>query len=109
MKVVACSTMGLCLYLEIQEGKMAMREKEFTDHFKVTAACTLRMGKYTSRKESEDSIDNNNQTIQNAYTGDSWFRLVELCAQYALTLSCNFVGVIKNGHQCYPKVSWKIL
>jgi Transposase IS4 len=31
MKVVACSTMGLCLYLEIQEGKMAMREKEFTD------------------------------------------------------------------------------
>jgi hypothetical protein len=29
------------------------------------AACTLRMGKYTSRKESEDSIHDNNHTIQN--------------------------------------------
>jgi Transposase IS4 len=104
LKVVACSKMGLCLYLEIQEGRDPMRVKEFTDEFKVTAACTLRLAKYTIRKQSEEDInENNNQTTSNTYTGDSWFGSVELCAQYVLKLGANFVGVIKNSHSFYPK------
>jgi hypothetical protein len=105
LKVVACSKIGLCLFLEVQEGKEPMRVKEFTDEFKVTAACTLRLGKYTSRKfcEKSDNNQNNNQTVKNTYTGDSWFGSVELCTQYVLRLNNNFIGVIKNSHSLYPK------
>jgi hypothetical protein len=109
MKVVACSKIGICLFLEIQEGKDPMRIKEFTDEFKVTTACTLRLGKYTVRGEEKenngeiDEISNQQVKVKNTYTGDSWFGSVELCAQYVLKLNSNFIGVVKNSHSYFPK------
>ena len=41
---VACEgTFGMCMYLEIQKGKVAMARKKFCRQYKATTACTVRL------------------------------------------------------------------
>ena len=47
LKVTADTATGMCLYLEIQKGKVAMQDVEFTNEFKATTACCVRQGKAT--------------------------------------------------------------
>jgi hypothetical protein len=93
--------------MEIKEGKEPMGVKEFTDDFKLIAACTFRLAKYTKQKFCEDgdrNNRNNNQTVTNTYTGDSWSGSVKVCTQYVLQLQSNFIEVIKNSHSLFPKL-----
>jgi hypothetical protein len=43
LKVVCEGTMGLCGYLEIQKGKVAMARVKHTSKYKATSACTVRL------------------------------------------------------------------
>ena len=100
LKVVACPVIGMCLYLELQEGKEPMRQKEFTDELKVTTACTVRLVKYTMQR---DKNDNQQNSPKNTYLGDSWFGSMETVVAYVKKLRCNFVGVVENSHSRYLK------
>lgn len=109
-KVVACPEIGCCLYLEIQEGRDAMRRAEHTNELSVTKACTVRLCENTQREE--ESVDENEVDIfrQNddnkpvdTYLGDSWFGHVDTCLYIKKKLKRNFIGVIKTGHSRFPR------
>ena len=42
-KVVCEGTFGICMYLEVQKGKVAMARKKYCRQYKATTACTLRL------------------------------------------------------------------
>jgi hypothetical protein len=43
LKSVCEGTMGICVFIEIQKGKVAMARKKFHRQFGVTTACTVRL------------------------------------------------------------------
>jgi hypothetical protein len=48
-KDIACGITGIILHLEIQEGKLPMRTKEFFNTLGSTAACALRLSRASAR------------------------------------------------------------
>ena len=99
-KNIADTVTGIMLYLEIQRGKMPMREQPYTREHGGTTACTMRIAEGafggTGDKEEGDS---------KIILGDSWFASVNTCVQLQTKLSKphRFVGIVKTAHSRYPK------
>jgi hypothetical protein len=67
MKCVADGETGMMLYLEVQEGKDAMRRARFSTEQGCTAACTMRLC---------EAVGDNAQS--RTYIADSWFGSVKV-------------------------------
>ena len=76
LKVETDTATCITLYLEVQKKKDVIEKAEFTDICrKVTAACTKRLVKYTSRKSQEEEEDCNDYT--EIWLVDAWFASVD--------------------------------
>jgi hypothetical protein len=71
--------MGLCGFLEIQKGKVAMARAKHTNKHKATTACTVRMVGKMGLKEIplNGETDYLNHRKQRCVYADSWFASVE--------------------------------
>ena len=73
-KVVCEGTFGLCMFLEIQKGKVVMARKKYCRQYKATTACTLRL-------LSKMGLDETNLPLpekkKRCVFADSWFASVE--------------------------------
>ena len=92
-------TIGVMLYLEIQEGKERMARQKYVGEYQATSACTLRM--LAALSIGENSLAPNNK-LQRVIFGDSWFASLETLTALREKLGLHFVGVIKTAHKGYP-------
>ena len=93
------------LILEIQEGKDAMKYKEFVGEMKAQAACSIRIAE--ASKVCGQDTSNKGATIDQ-YCGDSWFTSVETCLQM-IERGYEYGGVIKNCHAGFPRFQLEAL
>ena len=99
-KVTADTATEIFLHLEIQRGKIAMKDPKFAEYgdvFGGTVACSKRMSKNTTRTIND--IDDNG--VKNLWLGDSWFASVKTTIQ--LAPYGNFIGIVKTAHSFFPK------
>ena len=71
------------LYLKLQEGKDAMKFKEYVGEIKAQAACTKRLAVGSETKKFNKDNKEDEPEIADVYIGDSWFASVQ--ATIALT------------------------
>ena len=97
-KATACSETGIIIHLEIQEGKDAMKNKEYVGELKSQAACTkcLVMASASSNGHDQEDI------VVDAFVGDSWFASVET-ALALMKEGYEFGGIVKTAHSGFPK------
>ena len=79
---------GICIAMEMVEGQVRDRQKEFAGELGVTTATTLRMSKPwwgTGR----------------IFVGDSWFASVKTAIEMKKR-GCDFVGMVKTAHAGFP-------
>lgn len=92
------------LHLEIQEGRDAMRAKQYSEQHGGTAGCTLRMVeatehcglKFPSRKHAQED------KRPEYYKGDSWFSSVRLAEEMA-SRGHAYCGALKTSSKYFPK------
>ena len=107
-KTVCEGTMGICVYMEIQKGKIAMARKKWCRNYKATTACTVRMiDKMGLREHESDLYDDpdmwyKNQGQKRCVYADSWFASVETALALKKELGLHFTGPIKTAHKYYP-------
>jgi hypothetical protein len=53
-KVFCEESMGMCVYIELQKGKIVMARKKWCRKYKATTACTVRLLDKMGMKEVED-------------------------------------------------------
>jgi hypothetical protein len=98
-KVVCEGTFGLCMYLEVQKGKVAMARKKYCRQYKATTACTLRL-------LSKMGLDETNLPLlekkKRCVFADSWFASVETAMALKEELGVHFTGPIKTAHKYFP-------
>ena len=96
----ACDTeAGILLHLEIQRGAEAMQGEEFCDRYQIHAACTTRLMKESKQSENQGGTE--------TFLGDTWFGSVYTCLAAKKEIGANFIGVIKNNRNQYPKIGAK--
>eukprot|EP00978_Attheya_sp_CCMP212_P038794 scaffold195902_cov98-Attheya_sp.AAC.1 len=111
-KNAACSVTGINLFLEIQRGKLPMRELEFNNPHKPCAACTLRLEKGSLHcgqrfdaldYEAADGLPPDLNDDGDLFYGDSWFASVETATHTKLKFNSEFVGPVKTAHSRFPR------
>ena len=88
-KVLCDASTGVFLVIEIQEGKLPMREKPLSAELGGCAGCSLRLAGAGCAPGS-------------TLLGDSWFgsvKTAEACAKKDI----EFIGVVKTAHSLFPK------
>ncbi|CAB9498059.1 unknown protein [Seminavis robusta] len=103
-KTVACSSTGIILHCEIQEGEKAMKAKKYGGEFGGTVACTFRLieaavhcgKKWRSRKQA--ALDNKSEY----FIGDSWFTSVPV-VEWLSEKGHNYCGAMKSNYRLFPK------
>ena len=107
-KATMCATTNVLLFLEIQKGKLPMRQAKYTDELRlITAATTMRLCETALRRRNvldidlrhSDSINDNN--VRELFLGDSWFASIEAAINIKRRFQSNFIGVIKTSHAGY--------
>jgi hypothetical protein len=73
-KVVCEGTFGLCMYMEIQKGKVPMARKTISRQYKATTACTVRLLYKMGLNETDLPL---NRKQKRCVFGDSWFASVD--------------------------------
>jgi hypothetical protein len=86
-------TFGLCVFLEIQTGKISMARKKWCRQYKATTACTVRLMRPRVR------ID---EGKKHCVFADSWFASVETALAVRKELGYEFTGPIKTTHKYFP-------
>ena len=94
-KAILCALTGMLLFIEIQRGKLPMRNAKYCDELKVTAATTMRLIEPVRRNESVSSDE--------VFLGDSWFASIDAAVNIKKKFQSNFIGVIKTSHAGYCK------
>ena len=98
-------TSGMFLHLEIQEGKMPMREREYSKRLGGTAGCSMRLMKATQysghmEKERQEAKEKSKREV---FFGDSWFTSRRLCVAAKEELGHEYFGAMKTNHSGTPK------
>jgi hypothetical protein len=107
-KNAACAETGINLFIEIQRGKLPMRELEFNNPHRPCSACTLRLTKGSihcgQRIESSPSESATSPTATgDLFYGDSWFASVESATHTKLKFNSEFVGPVKTAYSRFPR------
>ena len=84
-KNIACTATKIMLYLEVQRGKLPMKELKYYSEYGTTTSCVLRLadeteysGKCASREEARV------ERKKEIYYGDSWFASLKTAEAMAL-------------------------
>ena len=104
LKVVCEGTMGLCGFLEIQKGKIAMARVKHTNKYKATTACTVRMVDKMGLKEIPVNAETDylNHGKKRCIYADSWFASVETALACKNDFGWHFCGPVKTAHKYFP-------
>ena len=105
-KVVCEGSMGMCVFIELQKGKITMARQKWCREYKATSACTVRLLDKMGTKEVED-MDNTLRWLANrgkkrCVYADSWFASVETALALKKELGLHFTGPIKTAHKYFP-------
>ena len=98
-KVVCEGTFGLCMFLEIQKGKVVMARKKYCRQYKATTACTLRLLSKMGLDETDLPLP---EKKKRCVFADSWFASVETAMALKEELGVHFTGPIKTAHKYFP-------
>jgi hypothetical protein len=99
MKTVCDGSTGMCLYVEMQEGKVRMRRTKFSDDHPATTACTLRMLSKMGMNEKNLADDNK---LERVVVADSWFASRKTAIALDGILGVHFTGPIKTATTGFP-------
>jgi hypothetical protein len=69
-KTICETETGVMKFMEVQEGKEAMRVKKHSQEYGVTSGCTIRLARACSPRAT--------------ILGDSWFGSVKVCCPFAI-------------------------
>ena len=69
LKSVCEGTMGICVFIEIQKGKVAMARKKFHTQFGATTACTVRLCDALNLNEAHE-VPPLGKSVENAEVAD---------------------------------------
>jgi hypothetical protein len=97
LKSLCEGTMGMCLYIEIQKGKVRMARKRWVHTFGATTGCTLRL--LENSKLSEIGMA---EPMKRCVFADSWFASVKTVLALRNNLGMHFTGPIKTAHSQFP-------
>jgi hypothetical protein len=104
-KVVCEGSMGMCVYIELQKGKIAMARQKWCREYKATTACTVRLLDKMGMKEllgGDTEMYLRNQGKKRCVYADSWFASVETALALKAELGLHFTGPIKTAHKYFP-------
>jgi hypothetical protein len=97
LKAVCDGTTGVCMLVELQEGKERMRRKAFTDEYGATTACTVRM--LSNMSLSEKRLETK---LKRVVTADSWFASLETAMAHGVH------SAREDSHQWFPNRSYEM-
>jgi hypothetical protein len=97
LKSLCEGTMGMCLYIEIQKGKIRMARKKWVATMGATTACTLRL--LENFKLNEIGLPD---SMKRCVFADSWFASVKTVLALRQHLGLHFTGPIKTAHSQFP-------
>ncbi len=104
-KVVCEGSMGMCVYIEIQKGKIAMARQKWCNEYKATTASTVRLLDKMGMNEllgGDTKRYLQNQNSKRCVFADSWFASVETALALKEELDVHFPGPIKTAHKYFP-------
>jgi hypothetical protein len=106
-KVVCEGSFGMCVYIELQKGKIFMARQKWCREYKATTACTVRMLDKLGTKELEE-LNRTSRWLENrgkkrCVYADSWFASVETALALKKELGLHFTGPIKTAHKYFPR------
>jgi hypothetical protein len=98
LKSVCEGTMGICVFVEIQKGKLAMARKKFHRQFgATTTACTVRLCDALNLSELHEV-----PPLTRCVFADSWFASVKTVLALRNELGLHFTGPVKTATSNYP-------
>ena len=97
LKSVCEGTMGICIHIEIQKGKLAMARKKFHREFGATTACTVRLCHALNMSEHAEV-----PPLARCVFADSWFASVKTVLALRNELGVHFTGPVKTATSNYP-------
>ena len=95
LKCVCEGTFGLCVFLEIQTGRISMARKKWCRQYKATTACTVRL--LDKMRPRERTVEGTKHCVY----ADSWFASVETALAVRKELGYEFTGPIKTAHKYF--------
>jgi len=97
LKSVCEGTMGICVYIEIQKGKVLMAQKKWCNRYSATTACTLRLCDALALNELHEV-----PPLARCIFADSWFASLKTVLALRDHLGLHFTGPIKTATSNYP-------
>ena len=97
LKSVCEGTMGICVFVEIQKGKLAMARKKFHREFGATTACTVRLCDALHLSELHEV-----PPLARCVFADSWFASVKTVVALRDELGLHFTGPVKTATSNFP-------
>jgi hypothetical protein len=97
LKSVCEGTMGICVHIEVQKGKLAMARKKFCRQFGATTACTVRLCHALNMSEHAEV-----PPLARCVFADSWFASIKTALALRDELGVHFTGPIKTATANFP-------
>jgi len=103
-KDIACTVIGVILFVEIMRARLVMHKKQYYDKFGATVACTIRLmeGASYCGLLDQERVSAQQEQKKQKFCGDSWFASV-CSAEQAAERNAEFVGPVKTNHKHFPK------
>jgi hypothetical protein len=98
LKSVCEGHFGICMYLELQKGKVRMARKKWCQTYKATTACTVRL---IDKMGLRESLLVGERPSRRVYA-DSWFASVETAIALRREMGVHFTGPIKTATKEFP-------
>jgi hypothetical protein len=89
--------MGICIFIEIQKGKIVMARKKWAKDYGATTACTVRLIDKLCISEIGELIP-----PRRCVFADSWFASVATVLALRTHLGLDFTGPVKTAHSNFP-------
>jgi hypothetical protein len=99
LKSVCEGTFGICMYIELQKGKIRMARKKWCTKYKATTACTVRLvDKMGLKEKGHVPVPKKARRVY----ADSWFASVETVLALREEMGVHFTGPIKTATREFP-------
>ena len=99
LKTMCDGTSGVCMHMEVQEGKLRMTRKKYHQQYGATTSCTLRLCEGAGLHEKNKA---DNQRLHRGIGGDSWFASRKTAVALEEELGLRFVGPVKTNTKSFP-------
>jgi hypothetical protein len=97
LKSVCEGTMGMCVFIEVQKGKVVMARKKWCRQYGATTACTVRLLDAMHLSEEHEV-----PPLARCVFADSWFASVSTALALRQHLGIHLTGSIKTAHKNFP-------